>query len=66
MKTSEMKIIVAFFNDNEMPEGAKCILAQTNDYPVRNGSGNSVDEAIEDLCMQLLLHFHNRRIGRNE
>ena len=66
MKISEMKIILEFFDKEELPEGAKCILAQTNDYPVRNGSGHSVEEAIEDLFLQIPLYLHNRRTGRRQ
>lgn len=66
MKVSELKIIFAFFDKDEMPEGAKLILAQSNDYPVRNGSGHTMDEALEDLLLQILLHLHNRRTGRQE
>lgn len=64
MVISEIKIRVAFFDKDEMPEGAKLIFAQTNDYPIRNGSGHTLDEAIEDLCLQIVLFLHNKRTGR--
>jgi hypothetical protein len=64
MKLAEMKILVATYEKDEMPPGAKCILAQSNEYPVRNGSGHTVDEAIEDLFLQIIVHLHNRRTGR--
>lgn len=42
----------------------KKYLAQWSDYPVRNGSGPTVDDAIEDLLIAILAHLHDRRVGR--
>lgn len=64
MKLSEIKIIIVTFNHDEVPEGAHRYLAQTQDYPVRNGTGNSVDEAVEDLFLQIIMHLHKLRTGR--
>ena len=64
MRLNQLKIMIAHFGSDEVPEGSKRIIASSNDYPVRNGSGNTVDEAVEDLCLQIILHLHNRRSGR--
>jgi len=64
MKLSELKIIIATFEMEEVPILGKRYIAQSCDYPVRNGSGNSVDEAVEDLCLQIIQHLHNQRTGR--
>lgn len=66
MNLQELKIIVATFRYDELPEGSKRYLAQIKEYPVRNGSGRNVDEAVEDLCLQIILYLHNKRTGRQE
>lgn len=64
MNFSQLKIIIVTFNYDEIPEGGYRYLAQTNDYPVINGRGHSVDEAVEDLLLAILVYLHNQRIGR--
>ncbi len=66
MHLSTLHIIVAQFNHDEVVKGGHRYLAQSNDYPVRNGSGNSVDEAVEDLFLQIIMHLHNLRTGRRD
>ncbi len=66
MKLSELKIIIATYEPDELPPNSKRYLAQSPNYPVRNGSGHSDDEAIEDLFLQIMLYFHNRRTGRSQ
>lgn len=58
-----LQIILVEFDESEVPEN-KRFLAQSNDYPVINGHGRKIDEAVEDLMMHILLHLHNRRKGR--
>lgn len=65
MRLSQLKIIIVTMALDEVPTNGKRYIAQSNDYPVRNGSGHSVDEAVEDLFLTILVHLHNIRTGRS-
>lgn len=45
----------------EWPENRQ-VLLQSNDYPIINTGGRTLDEAMERMCANLLVYLQSRRL----
>ena len=46
-------------------EDSDDVLISTSSYPVANTRGKTVDDAMEQMCLQLMVHLHGRRVGQS-
>ena len=45
----------------ELPEGdTRNYMITTDDFPVKNSSGATRDEALANFCLELFLHLYNK------
>ena len=40
------------------------VIVQCNEYPVMNGVGETLDDAMEQMALILLVHLRGKRTGR--
>jgi len=40
------------------------VIVQCNEYPVMNGVGDTLEDAMEQMCLILLVHLRGLRTGR--
>lgn len=62
MKYDTLPILICHVEEGDLPvDDKRKVIAQTTKYPVMNGTGTTVDEAVEDLLMHILQHLHDRK-----